>query len=44
MRITIVGLGYVGFSLSLLLAQKHSVIGLDTDEIKINKLNKKNHL
>tara|TARA_B110000858_G_C17807915_1_gene479041 strand:+ start:5270 stop:6436 length:1167 start_codon:yes stop_codon:yes gene_type:complete len=44
MRITIVGLGYVGFSLSLLLAQKHSVIGLDTDEIKINKLNKKKSL
>tara|TARA_B110000444_G_C18782499_1_gene568171 strand:+ start:134 stop:346 length:213 start_codon:yes stop_codon:yes gene_type:complete len=41
MKITIVGLGYVGMSLSVLLGQFHEVIALDIDEEKIEKVNKK---
>tara|TARA_Y100000768_G_scaffold60998_1_gene41417 strand:- start:22493 stop:23677 length:1185 start_codon:yes stop_codon:yes gene_type:complete len=39
-NITIVGLGYVGCSLAVLLAQKNNVIALDTDQDKVNSLNK----
>ena len=35
MRITVVGLGYVGLSLALLLSKKDEVRGLDVDERKI---------
>ena len=38
MRIVVVGLGYVGLSLSLLLAKKHLVVGLDIDKNKIKSL------
>lgn len=38
MKITIVGLGYVGLSNALLLAQNNQVIGVDVDEEKIEKL------
>jgi len=41
MNITVVGIGYVGFSLSLVLAQKNSVIALDKSEEKILQLNSK---
>jgi UDPglucose 6-dehydrogenase len=41
MRITIAGLGYVGLSLSILLAQKHDVIGYDINPDKVDKLNRK---
>ena len=34
------GLGYVGCSLAVLLAQKNNVIALDTDQDKVNSLNK----
>ena len=40
-KITIVGAGYVGISLAVLLAQKHEVVVLDIDEERINKINKK---
>ena len=40
-NVTIVGLGYVGFSLSVLIAQKYNVIGLDTNQKKINLINKR---
>ena len=40
-KITVVGTGYVGFSLSVLLAQHNEVIALDIDETKVNKINDK---
>jgi len=39
MKISIIGLGYVGWSLSVLLSQKHDVISYDIDEKKINNIN-----
>jgi len=41
MKITIVGTGYVGLSLAALLSRDHSVIALDIDLEKINKINKR---
>ena len=38
-KITIVGSGYVGMSLGILLSQKHDVIILDIDESKVKKIN-----
>ena len=40
-NITIVGLGYVGFSLSVLISQNYNVIGLDIDKEKVDNINKK---
>ena len=40
-NITVVGTGYVGLSLSLLLAQHNKVIALDINEEKINLINNK---
>ena len=37
-KISVIGLGYVGLPLSLLLARKFLVIGFDTDKNKIKKL------
>lgn len=39
MKITVVGTGYVGLSLAVLLARHHQVVALDIDEIKVNKIN-----
>ena len=41
-KITIVGAGYVGLSLAVLLAKKNSVTLIDIDESKISKLNNGN--
>ena len=38
MKITIVGMGYVGFSLSVLLAEKNNIVCYDIDINKINKI------
>jgi UDPglucose 6-dehydrogenase len=39
MKITVAGVGYVGLSLSVLLAQKHEVTAITTTESKAEKLN-----
>ena len=41
MKITIVGSGYVGMSLSVMIAQKHTVTVLDIDKYRVEKINKK---
>jgi UDPglucose 6-dehydrogenase len=41
MKIAIAGTGYVGLSLAVLLAQKHTVYALDVLEDKVNQLNNK---
>ncbi len=41
MKITIVGAGYVGISIAMLLAQNNEVVILDTDKSKIDFLNSK---
>ena len=40
-KITVVGTGYVGLSLSVLLAQHNEVIALDIDKEKVDKINDK---
>lgn len=40
MKITVAGVGYVGLSLAVLLAQKHEVTAITTTEAKAEKLNK----
>ena len=39
MKITVAGVGYVGLSLAVLLAQKHEVTAITTTESKTEKLN-----
>ena len=39
MKITVAGVGYVGLSLAVLLAQKHNVTAITTTESKAEKLN-----
>jgi len=41
MNITVVGLGYVGMSLSILLSQRHQVTALDIDEDRVKLVNQK---
>jgi UDPglucose 6-dehydrogenase len=41
MKIAVVGLGYVGLSNAILLAQSHEVIAVDVDARKVNALNKR---
>ena len=41
MKIAVVGTGYVGLSISVLLAQHHEVIALDIVESKVDLINSK---
>lgn len=41
MKITVVGIGYVGLSNAVLLAQHNEVIALDNQEYKVNMVNKR---
>lgn len=40
-NITVVGIGYVGLSLAVLLSQKYNVTALDIDKEKVSKVNKR---
>ena len=41
MKITLIGIGYVGFSLSILLSQKNEVTLVDINEERVKKINSK---
>jgi len=41
MKITVVGTGYVGLSIAVLLSQQHEIYALDIDQEKIDKINNK---
>jgi UDP-N-acetyl-D-galactosamine dehydrogenase len=38
-KIGVIGLGYVGLPLAVLFSSKYSVIGLDTDSLRVSKVN-----
>lgn len=44
MKIGVIGLGYVGYSISILYSIKHSVFAVDIDKSKVDKLNNKSSL
>ena len=41
MKISIMGVGYVGLANAVLLSQNHEVVCFDIDPIKVSKINKK---
>ena len=41
MKIAVIGLGYVGVANAVLLAKNNTVVGVDIDKEKVNKINKK---
>ncbi|MEY4313122.1 MAG: hypothetical protein RLZZ319_631 [Actinomycetota bacterium] len=40
-RIVVAGIGYVGLSLAVLLAQKNTVVAIDLDESRVDKVNRR---
>lgn len=40
-KITVVGLGYVGLSIAVLLSKNNKVLGLDISERKVDLINKR---
>ena len=42
MKITVIGMGYVGLSNAVLLAQKHEVVTYDIDKKKVDTINSGN--
>ncbi len=43
MKIVVVGVGYVGLSISILLARHHNVIAVDIDEKRVENINNKKY-
>lgn len=41
MKVTVVGLGYVGLSIAVLLARKHHVVALDISDVRVDMVNKR---
>tara|TARA_B100001093_G_C26854033_1_gene1026542 strand:+ start:2719 stop:2874 length:156 start_codon:yes stop_codon:yes gene_type:complete len=41
MKLVVVGLGYVGTSLAVLISQKYEVIAVDIDDEKLKKINRR---
>ncbi len=41
MRITVAGIGYVGLSLAVLMAQRHRVVAVDTDAARVDMVNRR---
>ena len=41
MKICVVGTGYVGLSLAILISQKYEVVALDIDKKKVDLINKR---
>ena len=39
MKIAVAGIGYVGFTNAILMAQENEVVALDPDETKVNIIN-----
>ena len=39
MKIAVIGTGYVGLSLSILLSKYYEVVGLDIDEKRVDRIN-----
>lgn len=41
MKISVVGLGYVGLAMAVLLAQRHEVVALDIDDRRVDQVNRR---
>ena len=39
MKVSVIGTGYVGLSLSVLISRKHDVVAIDIDQAKVDLIN-----